>query len=123
MVKPELRKIMTSTEGHILKLYDRDMFADVRVKQHNGRGQMTLVKVPIQMGSGGFSQSGPFQGDKVIVTFKNNNPNNPIVTSIVESNFQTNWEQTRFKHSRKGALCPDGICDRIDWNFSSSLYK
>ena len=122
IVLPELRKKLTSTEGHILELYDKNMYADVRIKHPEGTGQYTLKKVPVQMGSGGFSQSGPFKGDKVIVNFKNGNILTPVVVGIIESNFDENWTKTRFKHSRKGAVIPDVICDRKDWQYSGDLY-
>lgn len=122
IIKPEMSKLINSTEGHILELYDKHMYADIRINHPGGKGQYTLKKVPIQMGSGGLSQSGPFKGDKVVVTFKNNNILTPVVTGIIESNFQVNWELTRFKHSRKGAVCPDKICDRKDWTYSGDLY-
>lgn len=123
IIKPEMAKMITSTEGHILKLYDQHMYADVRIQHPMGEGQHVLRKVPIQLGSGGLSQSGPFQGDKVMVSFKNNNILTPVVVGIIETNFQDNWEQTRFKHSRKGAVIPDKICDRSDWQYSGDLYE
>lgn len=122
LIKPQISRNPPSTEGHILELFDKNMFADVRITSMASQGQQTLRKVPVQMGSGGFSQSGPFKGDKVIVTFKNGNPLLPVVTSIIESNFDANWQQTRTKHSRKGSLCTDSICDRKDWNLDTDMY-
>lgn len=123
IVKPEMQKMVSSVEGHILQLYDANMFADVRIQSINGSGQQTLFKVPIQMGSGGMSQSGPFKGDKVIVNFKNNNQLMPVIVSILETNFDANWQQTRTKHSRKGAVCPDSICARNDWAYGNDMYS
>lgn len=123
LIRPELNKLMTSTEGHVLAIYADHMYADVRIHHPYGEGQYVLKNVPVQMGSGGLSQSGPFCGDKVIVNFKNNNILTPVISGILETNYKDSWASVRLKHSRKGAVVPDKICDRDDWSYSGDLYE
>lgn len=123
IVRPEISKTPTTTHGHIVNLDSKHMMADVIIKHPDGRGQYILKKVPLQMGSGGLSQSGPFKGDKVIIAFKNNNILNPVITGLLETNFEQNQLATRWKHERKGSMCPDMICNRKDWTYSGDLYS
>lgn len=122
IIKPELSKIATTTQGHVVKLDWTHMMADVIIKHPDGRGQYLLKSVPMQMGSGGLSQTGPFMGDKVVVAFKNGNILNPVVIGILETNFKQNQSPTRWKHERKGSVVPDMIADRKDWDYNGDLY-
>lgn len=122
VVLPVIRQLQNTVEGHISEMYFDHMVADVNINNPFGHGIRKLEKVPVQLGSGGLSQSGPFAGDKVIVTFKNFNPHTPVITALLDTNYSSTTKEQRFKHSRKGAYVPDGMCARDGWGYTNNLW-
>ena len=123
LVKEVNKEKIYTAEGTIVVFDNETMLADVKIPNTNGGGMFRLNKVPMQIGSGGVSQAGPFVGDKVIVSFKNGNIANPVITSLLDKQYSNNFRSIRETHSRKGALCPDNICIREDWEYSDPLYE
>ena len=123
LIRDETNNIFTSTEGRVMGFDNERMIAKVSVKNQRGKGHHIYDNVPIQIGTSGFSQSGPYIGDKVILNFKNGSGNTPVIVAIVDYNHKSNFRDVREKHSRKGAMCPDNICIRDDWECSGSMYQ
>ena len=122
IVDPAIKQIQNTIVGHVMCMYSDHMVADVSVDNPFGPGVLKLEKVPIQLGSGGFSQAGPFMGDKVVVTFKNFNPNTPVITALLDTNHKSTTQEQRFKSERKGTYVPDGICKRSGWEYPKGLW-
>lgn len=120
VVEPYISKLAKNTTGHIKSIDNEHMVATVCVTNQHGYGQLELTGVPIQIGSGGLSQAGPFVGDRVIVEYQNFNPHTPVIVSILDRNHDTITREQRLKHERKGAYIPDEICDRQDWSIGSN---
>lgn len=123
MITEETGKILSSSEGEIIAFDNEKMVATVDIRNPKGKGSRRLRNVPMQLGSGGISQSGPYLGDKVMISFKNGNINTPVIVSILDANHKNNFRDAREKHLRKGAMCSDNICVRADWNFTDPLYE
>lgn len=123
IIRETTRNNLSTTVGEILSFDNETMLAEIKIKSPDGAGMYKLKKVPMQLGSGGISQSGPYIGDKVVVNFKNGNINNPVVVSLLDTQHKTNFRNIREKHMRKGAMCPDNICIREDWEYTDPLYE
>jgi hypothetical protein len=120
VVAPYINKLNKTTIGHIKEVDHTNLTATVLVNNPHGYGNYELSAVPIQVGSGGVSQSGPFIGDRVVIEFQNFNPHSPVITSVLDTNHDTITREQRLKHERKGAYLPDEICDRKDWTIGSN---
>lgn len=120
IVAPYINKLNKTTTGHINSIDHEHMTATVWVTNPHGYGQLELTGVPVQIGSGGLSQSGPFIGDRVMVEYQNFNPHTPVIVSILDRNHDTITREQRLKHERKGAYLPDEICNRTDWTLGSN---
>ena len=123
MILKEVKTIKNNTEGEIISFDNEKMLADVKIRHPNGSGSYRLNHVPMQLGSGGMSQSGPYLGDKVMINFKNGNIHTPVIVSILDVNHKNNFRDVREKHMRKGSMCPDNICVRNDWSYNDELYQ
>lgn len=123
LIGEETSKIFSSTEGEIIEFDNEKMIATVKIINPKGPGSKKLDNVPVQLGSGGLSQSGPYLGDKVMISFKNGNINTPVIVSIIDVNHKNNFRDAREKHLRKGSMCSDNMCMREDWEFTDPLYE
>lgn len=123
MIGEETGKILSNSEGEIIAFDNEKMLATVKIRNMKGQGSRKLQNVPMQLGSGGLSQSGPYLGDKVMISFKNGNINTPVIVSILDVNHKNNFRDAREKHMRKGSMCSDNICVREDWDFTDPLYE
>lgn len=123
VVNPALRNLNKTLVGHIESINPNHMSATISFNNPHGSGVKILENVPIQISTGGVSQSGPFVGDKVIIEFPNFNPHNPIIVAVIDTNYDKNTREQRQKHSRKGAYVPDSICNRTSWDLSSNLWE
>ena len=120
VVEPYMNKLSKTTTGHIKEMNHEHMVATVCVSNPHGYGQLELTAVPIQLGSGGVSQAGPFIGDRVMIEYQNFNPHTPVIVSILDRNHDTITREQRLKHERKGAYVPDEICNRSDWSIGTN---
>lgn len=121
VVYPALKDIVKPINGTIISINAENMVADVQYANIHGPGEKVLQGVPIKVSSG-LSVSGPFVGDKVVVDFPGGTIFNPIITAVIDSDHNKMTLNQQQKHSRKGAFVPDGIDNRVDWGYSTSLF-
>jgi len=107
--------MMFPASGFVYHVDPDNLIADVEINMPNSTNRHLLKNVPVQIGSRGLSQCGPFIGDRVLVSFVNGSIHSPVITAVYDLDHKagTQFEQT--KHERKGAFVPDYICNRQDW--------
>lgn len=115
IVKPTISEIQLPTTGIIYNMNYKTNLADVMTNMPNSTDEKLLKNVPIQLGSKGLSQAGPFKGDRVVITYADGTIHSPYITSIIDLNYNYETRQQQQTHSRKGPLIPDYICNREDW--------
>lgn len=123
LIKEVDRENMKTTEGEIVAFNNETMLCDIKILHPFSSGMLRLNNVPMQLGSGGLSQAGPFIGDKCMVSFINGNLHNPYILSLLDTNHENNFRKIREKHERKGCYTPDNICKRDDWEYKDPLYE
>lgn len=121
IVLPALKDLMKPIEAHIVKIDGDNMRADVSYANMHGPGNKILKNIPIQVSSG-FSTSGPFVGDRVIVDFPGGTIFNPVIVGIIDNDHDKLSRSQQQKHERKGAYVPDGMDARTGWEYTSNLF-
>jgi len=114
--------IMFPVTGFVYNVDFENLRADVEISMPNSTNRHILEKVPIQIGSRGYSQCGPFVGDRVLVNFINGSIHSPIISDIYDYEHKEGTRTEQTKHERKGVLVPDYICNRQDWAIKDSSW-
>ena len=106
--------------GFVYAIDPDNLRADVEINMPNSTNKHMLTNVPIQIGSRGLSQCGPFLGDRVVVNFLNGSIHTPVITSIYDLEHDASTRQEQTKHERKGVYVPDYITNRPDWTIKDN---
>lgn len=110
VVKRALDSKQDMVKAYVLK-YDEDKnTADVEFYSPYSQEAYKLSGVPIQI-TGGFSSSGPFEGDHVWVQFLHGGRNMPRIVSIADEDYKNNTRKKQ-EHPESGAYVPDSFCGR-----------
>ena len=105
VVKPEVRKRASNTIGTIVKYSQETNLADVKYTHPNSSTETLATDIKIKIDNG-FCTAGPFPGDKVAISFYENNPSNPIIDKIIDNNFAENQFNNKYGHEKQGSFYP-----------------
>jgi len=118
VVRPEVRKRASNTIGTIVKYSQKTNSADVKYTHPNSKSETLATNVKIKIDNG-FCTAGPFPGDKVAISFYENNPSSPIIDKIIDNNFVENTFNDKYGHEKQGSFYPF----KPDDNANASNYK
>jgi hypothetical protein len=106
VLEPHLNQFYDMIKATILEYDNSHNRAKIKFDDPRGSGFIELEDVPVQLGSGGVSSSGPFIDDEVWISFENKNIFSPKIVSLCDEQFN-NKTKERFNHSLQGAYLPE----------------
>jgi hypothetical protein len=113
VVKPAINSIPRSIEGVVMDYRKSTNTAIVAITPPVGGSSAAtlLYNVPVAF-SNGINHCGPFQGQRVLISFNSGHYNNPIITGIIDHIHQMDTREHKQTHRRRGAYLPDILCTR-----------
>jgi len=114
---------MFPVTGTVDKVNYEAMRASVIINMPNGKDIIRrLDHVPITL-ERGYSQSGPYIGDRVLVAFESGSLNAPYIIAVLDYDHDVSTRPEQTKHVRKGPYVPDYICNRQSWEIKDSDWQ
>ncbi|MCX7610379.1 MAG: DUF2345 domain-containing protein [Ignavibacterium sp.] len=114
IIEPEKMNQAKTVIGEIDYYDAKNNRADVKVPNlvtvqkggiAKGKTYILLKHVPVGFSTGMYN-AGPFKGDKVFVSFQNNDIKQPIITGHVDTTYMHTTRRNRTEHGMKGGFLP-----------------
>lgn len=103
IIDPNSTSKLSNALGQVVNYSKSYNKATVFVKAINGKENVTLDNVPVQLSGIGVHSSSLKAGDNVYVQFNNNSIFQPKIVGFADENYSTNTKRKE-KHLRKGTL-------------------
>lgn len=113
IVMPAVSNIPRPAKALVLEYNQETNRAIIECQDQNTNTRNIYDHVPV-MYINGFSRSGPFKGQEVLILFLGQHTD-PIVLADVDTSFSANTRQNHQSHRRKGSWLPDLVCGRTNF--------